>query len=70
MKFTKETAYRALRTFVQAFVATVIADLAYLADAETIDKRYILVTIVIPALSTAVAAVMNLEEGGSADVDV
>ena len=62
MRFTKETAYRTLRTFVQAFIGTVIADLAYLADAETIDKRYILVTLVIPALASAVSAVMNLEE--------
>lgn len=70
MKFTKETAFRTIRTFVQAFIGTVIADLAYFADAETIDKRYIIVTIIIPAISAGLSAIMNLEEGSENDVDV
>lgn len=70
MKFTRETAFRVIRTFIQAFIATVVADLAYFADAETIDKRYIIVTIVIPAIAAGISAVMNLEEGSENDVDV
>lgn len=60
MKFTDETLKRALRTFIQTFLATACADIALVASTE-LNGRVIAYSVIIPAVATALAAVMNLE---------
>lgn len=64
MKFTDETLRRALRTFLQAFVP------AFLVGLNEIDftgggdyLRGAMISLLIPTLAAALAAVMNLEPG-------
>ena len=62
MKFTKETLYRALRTFLQAFVPALVVGLKTVDFTQ--DKAVIkaaLISLVIPAAAAGLAALMNLE---------
>lgn len=66
MKFTKESARRALRTFVQAFLGVFAANVTYLSTLDwELDTKTIVITIVAqvvaPALSAGLAALMNME---------
>lgn len=62
-RFTKETWRRALRTFWQAFFASIVGTVALVdtTDEEALLKSVIFV-VVVPALSAGIAALMNLEE--------
>lgn len=67
MKFTKESARRALRTFIQAFLGVFAANVTYLSTMDwDLGTKQILITvgtqILAPALSAGVAALMNMEE--------
>jgi hypothetical protein len=67
MKFTKESARRALRTFIQAFLGVFAANVTYLSTLDwELDTKTIVITIVAqvvaPALSAGLAALMNMEE--------
>lgn len=62
-RFTKETWRRALRTFWQAFFASIVGTVALIdtTDEEALLKSVTFV-VVVPALSAGIAALMNLEE--------
>lgn len=63
MKFTKETLKRASRTFIQAALAYFSVNLAYVSftdDKVTVQNA--IVGLVVSAVASGVAAVMNLEE--------
>ena len=62
MKFTKETKYRALRTFIQVFLSTIAGGIASL-NVETDSKtlRVAICVLVASAIGTSLAAVMNME---------
>ena len=63
MRFTKETARRALRTFLQAFVSYIAVNIVainfYEEDIEVLKSG--LIGLAISALAAGIAAVMNLE---------
>ena len=64
MKFTKETARRMLRTFIQAaagFLAT--TGITVLATNDYNVTKSILIGLIGSALAAGIAAVMNLEDG-------
>jgi hypothetical protein len=63
MRFTSETAKRALRTFLQAAVAYIVthAPIIDLTDADEVIKRA-LIGLVVSAISAGIAAAMNLEK--------
>ena len=62
MKFTMETARRAGRTFVQAFLAYVVVNVAIIDfSAEKAVLKSALIGLAISAVSAGLAAVMNLE---------
>ena len=65
MKFTKETFYRAKRTFIQAVVGCIAAGLVAVATDVFNDPstaKAVLLGFVVSAVSTGIAAVMNMEE--------
>ena len=64
MKFTKETAYRALRTFLQAFIPALAVGIV---EADGSITRGAIITLIVPAISAGIAAVMNLEKEDSDD---
>ncbi|MBR6393044.1 MAG: hypothetical protein IKS12_07130 [Eubacterium sp.] len=68
MKFTKETAKRTMRTFIQAFLPALVVGVSTMTFGEdgSITKGAI-VALVIPAIAAGIAAVMNLETGGDAE---
>lgn len=68
MKFTKETWRRVLRTFWQAFFASVVGTMA-LVDFSDKDAlmRSVVFAVVVPALAAGLAAIMNLEQGDGQD---
>lgn len=60
--FTKETARRALRTFFQAFFASVIGTTSLVDTTDaTAFKRSALFCVIVPAIAAGFSAVMNLE---------
>jgi hypothetical protein len=62
MKFTKETARRALRTFIQAFIPALLAGIKVATlDSEDSFTWGAVIALVVPAVSAGIAAVMNLE---------
>lgn len=63
MKFTKETARRMGRTFLQAFLPALVVGVSTMTFGEdgSITKGAI-VTLVIPAVAAGLAAVMNLSK--------
>jgi len=64
MKFTKQTFRKVYRTFIQAFLGSVVGTIALVdfTNKEAL-KQSIIIVVIIPAVSAGVAAVMNLEEG-------
>jgi Na+-translocating ferredoxin:NAD+ oxidoreductase RnfA subunit len=63
MKFTKETLYRALRTFLQAAVGYIVANVALINFNDDINLVKSTVTgLVVSALAAGLAALMNLED--------
>lgn len=69
MKFTKETARRMLRTFLQAFIPAIIVGLKTLDFENGGIGRTIVISLVIPAVAAGLAAVMNLETDVPAEED-
>ena len=72
MKFTKESARRALRTFIQAFLGVFAANVTYLSTMDwELGTKQILITvgaqILAPAISAGMAALMNMEESEEGD---
>lgn len=69
MRFTKETARRALRTFLQAFVSYIAVNIVainfYEEDTEVLKSA--LIGLAISALAAGLAAVMNLERVDSTE---
>lgn len=63
MKFTKETARRMFRTFLQAFLPALAVGVGTMTFGEdgSITKGAI-ITLVIPAVAAGLAAIMNLEK--------
>lgn len=62
MKITKETLRRAGRTFLQAAIGYIVANIALIDFTATEDVFYsALVGLAVSALSAGVAALMNLE---------
>lgn len=67
MKFTKESAYRAGRTFVQSAVAYLMVNAALIDYPDTQSAlRSVLIGLCISAISAGIAGVMNMSGG---DVD-
>lgn len=63
MTFTKETLRRALRTFIQAFVAYVAANLFVVDFSAGVEVwKSALIGVLMSALAAGMAAVMNLEK--------
>lgn len=64
MKFTKETLKRTIRTFIQAAVAYIIANIA-IVDLSS-DKQIVksaVAGLITSAVAAGISAVMNLEKG-------
>lgn len=59
--FTKETARRALRTFLQAFIPCFSAGLVEALKDKGSFTWGAIIALVIPAVSAGIAALMNLE---------
>lgn len=62
MKFTKNTAKRALRTFIQAFISFILVNYTMIdvtGDRSAIKQAVI--GLLISALAAGISAVMNLE---------
>lgn len=62
MKFTKNTAKRALRTFIQAFISFIVVNYTMIdvtGDRSAIKQAVI--GLLISALAAGISAVMNLE---------
>jgi len=59
----KESGYRALRTFVQVFLGYIAANILAVingVDLTTAEgSKYLLYNLIIPAIATALAAIMN-----------
>lgn len=63
---TRKTVTRAFRTFLQSFTGTLMTDLALVVTDSGIDTKYLLLTVLVPAISAAMATLMNLDkEGGN-----
>jgi hypothetical protein len=63
MTFTKETAKRAIRTFLQAFLPALVVGLKTIDFSE--DKSIVkgaVIALVIPSIAAGLSAVMNLEK--------
>ena len=63
MKFTKETAKRMLRTFLQTVIAYISVNLAFVDFSE--DKAVVksaLIGLLISAIASGISAVMNLQK--------
>ena len=65
MKFTKETAKKTIRTFIQAAVGYIAVNLAvidFTAGKEVVKSA--LIGLGVAAVAAGIAAIMNLERGG------
>lgn len=62
MKFTKETLRRAIRTFLQAVVAYIIANITIVDFSEKSIAKSALIGLITSALAAGISAVMNLEQ--------
>ena len=71
MKFTKETARRAFRTFVQAALAYIVVNITLVdfSSGKEIAKSG-LIGLLVAAVAAGGAAVMNLEQKGDGEDDV
>lgn len=56
----KEWLKRAVRTFGQAFIGVIVADVA--AGVDLIDLKGVLTLVVGPAIAAGIAAVMNMDK--------
>jgi len=69
----KKSTKRALRTFIQTFVGYIAANLAIaIAGVDITSKngaKIIIGTLLVPAVATAVAKVMNLSEDEEVEAD-
>lgn len=71
MRITQETIRRALRTFMQAFVGFISSTgIAILTTNNFNVSKTILIGLIGSAISTGIAAVMNLETKDKEDVNV
>lgn len=59
---TDATIKKALRTFLQAFIGTFIADLTLIFTEQGFDYKFVLYSVLIPAISMALATIMNIEK--------
>ena len=59
---TRKTATKACRTFVQTVAGTLSTDLALLITDTGINFKGLLLTVLVPAISTTMAIFMNLEK--------
>lgn len=62
MKFTKETVQRTLRTFIQAAIAYIVANIALVDFSDKSILKSAVVGLITSALAAGIAAVMNLEK--------
>lgn len=68
MKFTKETLYRVARTFLQAAVGYIVANIVLIDFTSDRDIVKTAVTgLIVSALAAGVAAIMNLENDNGKD---
>ena len=69
----KQSTKRALRTFLQAFIGYIAANIVcIIAGVDITTKegaKYLIINLLIPAISTAVAKVMNLSEDEESEDD-
>lgn len=68
MKFTSESMYRAVRTFIQAFFGVLAGNMALISALDfTMEPKTVITTVCIqilaPAISAGLAAVMNMKSG-------
>ena len=62
MRFTRETLKRALRTFIQAFLAYIAVNVTFIDfGAEKAVIRSALTGLAVSAVASGLAAIMNLE---------
>ncbi|MBQ7203442.1 MAG: hypothetical protein IJS03_05415 [Eubacterium sp.] len=69
MKFTKQTFFRALRTFCQSALSYMLVNIAaydYTVRGE--EAKSIAIGLAVSSLAAGFAAVMNLEEGEHFDI--
>lgn len=67
MKFTSESMYRAVRTFIQAFFGVLVGNMALISALDfTMEPKTVItavcVQVIAPALSAGLAAVMNMKD--------
>ena len=62
MRFTKETARRALRTLIQSALAYIAVNIAVIDFTEKDAAKSALIGLVVSAVAAGIAAVMNLEK--------
>ncbi len=75
MKFTSESAYRAVRTFVQAFFGVLVGNMTLISALDfTMEPKTVVTTICIqifaPAVSAGIAAVMNMSNAEEAEAEL
>ncbi len=62
MKFTKETARRMLRTFLQAFLPALAVGIGTAIGDDGSITKGAAVALIVPAVAAGLAAIMNLEK--------
>lgn len=72
MKFTSESMYRAVRTFIQAFFGVLAGNMALITALDfTMEPKTVIATICVqiiaPAISAGLAAVMNMKSSANED---
>ncbi len=75
MKFTSESAYRAVRTFVQAFFGVLVGNMTLISALDfTMEPKTVITTICIqifaPAISAGIAAVMNMSSAKETEAEL
>ena len=64
MKFTKESLYRAMRTFIQAMLGYVAVNVVFVDFSSSREVlKTALMGLLVSAVSAGLSAVMNLEKG-------
>lgn len=65
MKFTKETARRAIRTFIQTLVGYIAVNLPLIDFSAGVDAvKSALLGILVAGVASGISALMNTEKGG------
>lgn len=62
MKFTKETARRMLRTFLQAFLPALAVGIGTAISDDGSITKGAAIALIVPAVAAGLAAIMNLEK--------